>query len=479
MILSLLISLLHVFDNKEFNMAASMSSSASLGALPRQVIPDESPVEAKSDQFPMDLSAFGVFPDELLLFIFSLLKPSELTKVPSVCGRFKRVVSSHPDLKMMKEKLLPAMQKREIDQVEFATGLNWGMVAQTALNELIRLEKLKTNNQGINGARLMQTLPNHMPFAQGDCSLDMDLIYRKEYHYLSSQFNSLIIDLDNSSTFTDKKLTLFFKRMNPTSLTIKGGDEAKLAILMPHLIAKAPALLSLDVSHSCITEEQFTSLITSATGLKNLFISGQDISFVAIASNCPDLEILIGYHLKGHLDLFRGTVQVLSDGLSFPKLKVLEYSFEFRTDRGDSHFIKNCPNLEQLCVSANPIELETIMAILQNCTKLKSVDIAGIEPSELISRNFVNFAEILSFTTIENLCTTVPITDLQRDILFQFCSSLKCYKVKGLLGGPQPVMKYDSYYRREESGIVKYVDVPPTIPTIEMLKGSFILLQSR
>lgn len=453
-------------------MAAPTSSSTGLRAIPPQGIPEESPVEVKREQFSTDLSAFGVISDDLLLFIFSLLKPAELTELPLVSKRFNSVVFFHPDLKMIREKLLPAMQKREKDQIEFATGLNWGMVAQTTLAELIRLEKL-TPDQGIDGARLMQTLPNHMPFAQGDCSLDMDLIYRKEYYHPASQLNSLIIDLDNSSTFTDEKLALFFKGMSPTSLTIKGGDEAKLASLMPHLIAKAPALVSLDVSHSCITEEQFRSLIASASGLKNLYISGQDISFVAIASNCPDLEILIGYHLKGHLDLTRGPVQVLSADLSFPKLKVLEYSYDFRTHRGDSHFIKNCPNLEQLCVSASLFQ--DVKAVLQNCTKLRSVDIAGIETSEWIWNNFEMFAGMLSSSTIENLCTTVPITDQQRDILFERCPSLKCYKVREMSSDDPHtvVMKYGSYYVREETGIVKYVDVPPTIPSIEMLKGSF------
>lgn len=75
-----------------------------------------------------ELSEFDRLPDEILLLIFKALAPRDLPKLNLVSRRFKKVVSSHPDIKFVKEIFMPAMQKREKDRMEFTMGLQWGIV---------------------------------------------------------------------------------------------------------------------------------------------------------------------------------------------------------------------------------------------------------------------------------------------------------------------------------------------------------------
>lgn len=385
-------------------------------------------------------------PDEIFrqFFIHSDLK--SLLNTVQACKSFKNISSELLPRAFFKEILLPLVNKREIEQVKLGETLLWGPVSKH-LRNILSAERRAAGSD--DQADPQQQLPNRYPFARMDNKLDINAISVLNNTRTNpfEELNQLVIDLDKTSTLSDLDLDDLFGRIHPTSFCVKGNNAEQLERLMPYLQKHAPQMESLDVSYSCMTSSQFTSIVSAAPQMKNLFISGLDIACLpSIASHCPKLEMLIASALTNREQ--PSTIMTLSETCSFPSLEVLDFSDgatyglliqeDYNLIRD---FILKCPNLEKLSIADALYMHEVLARVTDSLPSLNTLDITGetaggigtIEP----------FLEEAGNTNVEVLYTSAEVTDVdQAEQVFALCPSLKSLIIRERGHGEEEIFCY-------------------------------------
>lgn len=344
-----------------------------------------------------------IVPAEIWENIFFHLDKPGLKSTSGVCKKFYLITRDVQTRQKVSE-LIYHLQLRSKDREKLVAGLNYGILSDQI--------------NSVHGPRAPIT--HMLPYAQNDAQLDIKTtssVINSPYHTGIEKQNSLIINLEKVAEMSNEDLKSVFDKINPTSLAIKDSkrqnpktSQEQIDRLMPYLLEKAKSLTSLDVS---FTDYDFSSLITQATDLKELFIAGADETSLAAAENCQNLEVLVACSLPptSHLNL---------PAYHFPNLKVLD---AFRTDIG---YFSNCSNLEAICLAGVAITIPALFHVIQNNTHLKNLAVIELIPpvNASLRENFLGFKNLISQSHIEILKCEEVFNDQEIRSLFVDCQSL-------------------------------------------------------